>query len=90
MTPDAQDSLGNHPADGAGPLRTLPVSSAKIDRQFITELQTQGSPVVDGMAYLADRLGRAAIAEGLETPRQRNRLREAGIRYRGGAWSSQW
>ncbi len=61
-------------------LRTLPVSSVKIDRQFIAELETQQSAIVDGIAYLADRLGLTVIAEGVETPRQRDRLRETGIR----------
>ena len=64
-------------------LRRLPVDIVKIDRSFVTELGADGANVtiVAGIIGLARGLGLSVIAEGIETPRQLQVLRELGCSY---------
>ncbi|WP_152648335.1 putative bifunctional diguanylate cyclase/phosphodiesterase [Streptacidiphilus anmyonensis] len=57
-------------------LREFPISILKIDRTFIDELgrSPQQYALVEGITHLADTLGVAVIAEGVETSRQQELL----------------
>ena len=61
-------------------LRRLPVDILKIDRSFTGELGVDGAnlTIVAGIIGLARGLGLEVIAEGIETPRQLEVLRELG------------
>ncbi|MEV6303164.1 bifunctional diguanylate cyclase/phosphodiesterase [Actinoplanes sp. NPDC051861] len=64
-------------------LRTCPVTTLKVDKSFIDELN--GSPQQEAIAAslsgIADTLGLGAVAEGVETRDQAERLHELGYRY---------
>ena len=64
-------------------LRRLPVDIVKIDRSFTGELGVDGANVtiVAGIIGLARGLGLEVIAEGIETPRQLEVLRELGCTF---------
>ena len=67
-------------------LQLLPLSQLKIDKSFVLKILTD--PVADTIAHsivsLADALGVEVIAEGVETPEQRDRLAELGCQlYQG-------
>jgi diguanylate cyclase (GGDEF)-like protein len=57
-------------------LRQLPARQLKIDRSFVSDLEhSEGArAVVDAVVYLAHRLGLDVVAEGVETPGQRDVL----------------
>ncbi len=57
-------------------LRALPLDRLKIDKSLVEDIATsrRGRAVVRGMVTLAEALGLAAIAEGVETPAQRDIL----------------
>jgi diguanylate cyclase (GGDEF)-like protein/PAS domain S-box-containing protein len=59
-------------------LATLPITSLKIDRSFVQRLQdgNKSSEVVKAIVMLGHSLGRAVIAEGIESPAQLAKLRE--------------
>lgn len=61
-------------------LRTLPISSLKVDRSFVRELATQRNDyaIVKTIVELGHLLGLEVIAEGVETPQQRALLAQAG------------
>jgi diguanylate cyclase (GGDEF)-like protein/PAS domain S-box-containing protein len=61
-------------------LKQLPVECLKIDRAFVDGLDksTEGAAIVKAVIALADALGLACIAEGVETPAQMHALREFG------------
>ncbi len=61
-------------------LRRLPVDIVKIDRSFVAELGADGANVtiVAGIIGLARGLGLSVVAEGIETVRQLQVLRELG------------
>jgi diguanylate cyclase (GGDEF)-like protein len=61
-------------------LRQLPIDILKIDRQFMRELGTlaPASTLVAAVVNLARVLGHAVVAEGVETPAQRQALRLLG------------
>jgi EAL domain-containing protein (putative c-di-GMP-specific phosphodiesterase class I) len=61
-------------------LSRLPVDSLKIDRSFIEKLgeDSKDAEIVSGTIALAHTLGSGAIAEGVETASQLERLREMG------------
>ena len=60
-----------------GQLRTLPVSELKIDRSFVTTMDTDGTNahIVDTIIDLAHHLGMSVVAEGVETDSTLNALR---------------
>ncbi|MFP5327342.1 MAG: EAL domain-containing protein, partial [Acidimicrobiia bacterium] len=53
-------------------LRDFPVDNVKIDRTFVSSIQssTDDSPIVDGAISLAHAVGAIVTAEGIETPEQ--------------------
>jgi diguanylate cyclase (GGDEF)-like protein len=61
-------------------LRSAPVSSIKVDRTFVHEIdeRTLDLPLVDATLALAVGLGLGVVAEGVETPAQLDYLRRAG------------
>lgn len=62
-------------------LHDLPVTGMKLDRSFTSELSSRSSPayrLAEGLAALADSLRLTTIAEGVETPLQRQLLQESG------------
>jgi diguanylate cyclase (GGDEF)-like protein/PAS domain S-box-containing protein len=64
-------------------LATLPINSLKIDRAFVEQLQSSRSnaEIVRAVVGLGASLGKAVIAEGIETPSQLARLRELGCAF---------
>jgi len=64
-------------------LRELPLDVVKIDRSFITELETsdQARILVQHLISIATTLGKEVVAEGVETEVQLQRLREANCHY---------
>jgi len=62
-------------------LRRLPVTMLKIDRSFVVDGDSGGeasSVLLGGIARLGTGLGMQIVAEGIETGRQAQRVREAG------------
>jgi diguanylate cyclase (GGDEF)-like protein len=62
-------------------LQALPVSTLKIDKSFIDRIETGDERFVKTILMLGQQLGMAVIAEGVETPHQRERLQALGCRY---------
>jgi EAL domain-containing protein (putative c-di-GMP-specific phosphodiesterase class I) len=63
-----------------GQLKTLPARVLKIDRSFVSSMESDRSDeaIVSSTIELAHRLGLHVIAEGVETPAHLARLRAAG------------
>ena len=63
-----------------GYLHCFPVNSLKIDKSFVSELQTddRNYSVVKTIIALADQLGLTAVAEGIETQEQLQLLQKLG------------
>ncbi len=61
-------------------LKRIPVDELKVDRSFVAGLglDPQDSPIVSTVIGLAEALGLAAIAEGVETTAQAEELRRIG------------
>lgn len=61
-------------------LRKLPASEIKIDRSFVMDLETsrEAQEIVEAVIRLAHALKLKVVAEGVETPAQRNFLTEKG------------
>lgn len=72
-------------------LREFPVDALKIDRSLIREMQSDKatSDIVEMIIGLAHKMGMKAIAEGIETPRQIERLLELGCEFGQGYYFSQ-
>ena len=66
-----------------GHLRDKPVDTLKIDRLFISGLTRDrgDDAIVVAVITLAHALGMRVVAEGVETPEQRDRLRELGCDF---------
>jgi EAL domain-containing protein (putative c-di-GMP-specific phosphodiesterase class I) len=64
-------------------LSTLPIDCLKIDRSFVNRLEagTKEAAVVRSIVLLGSSLGKAVVAEGIETAAQLEQLREMGCRY---------
>lgn len=64
-------------------LTRLPVSTLKIDRSFVTSLETDPvkEKIVRTILLLAKELELSVIAEGIETADEKSRLREMGCGY---------
>jgi len=66
-------------------LHRFPIAALKIDRSFVADLdgnaRTESVAVVRAIVALADSLGIEIIAEGVETPAQRERLLALGCTY---------
>ncbi len=61
-------------------LRSLPVTTLKIDRSFVSDLaqDERGSRVVAVVLHLAEEFGLRSIAEGIETAAQQHELQRLG------------
>ncbi|MEH3145768.1 MAG: EAL domain-containing protein [Methylobacterium frigidaeris] len=61
-------------------LRRFPFDKIKIDRSFVADLDTRpdAAAIVEAVIALGRSLGMATTAEGVETPEQLERLRQAG------------
>ncbi|MEM1279239.1 MAG: EAL domain-containing protein [Cyanobacteria bacterium P01_H01_bin.152] len=61
-------------------LHRLPVNSLKIDRSFVSQMETEprNYQVVSTILTLSQQLGLTAIAEGIETPQQLKQLQALG------------
>ena len=71
-------------------LRDLPVKALKIDRSFITKMDSRnGVELVRTIVQLAHNLGLAAIAEGIETAEQLEMLGAMGCDYGQGFFLSE-
>ena len=71
-------------------LRRFPVQSLKIDRAFVAGMidEPDDASIVKASVGLARALGLAVVAEGVETPRQRDALRALGCELaQGFLWS---
>ncbi len=64
-------------------LKRFPVTALKIDRTFVNGLGTdiEDTSIVEAIVTLAHALGLSAVAEGLETPTQLEKLRALGCDY---------
>jgi len=61
-------------------LKSLPIDLLKIDQSFIGDITADGddSAIVEAVIAMADRLGLQTLAEGVETPEQRDFLSRVG------------
>ena len=60
-------------------LHRLPIDAVKIDRSFVNRLEAKdGGEIVEAILALAESLGLRVVAEGIETPGQRQRLLQLG------------
>jgi predicted signal transduction protein with EAL and GGDEF domain len=68
-------------------LRNLPLDKVKIDRAFVSNIErdARDRAIVQSVLTLADSLGLAVVAEGVETPEQAHLLRELGCSH-GQGW----
>ena len=66
-----------------GHLRDIPVDALKVDRAFVDGLgrHSGDDAIVVAVITLAHALGMHVVAEGVESPRQRDRLRELGCDF---------
>ncbi|ELS32930.1 MULTISPECIES: GGDEF/EAL domain-containing response regulator [Pseudanabaena] len=66
-----------------GYLHRFPVDSLKIDRSFVSQIQSEGRNyhVVDTIIALSNQLGLAVIAEGIETKEQLEWLQKVQCQY---------
>jgi len=64
-------------------LHRLPIDYLKVDRSFVNQIQVENRnhQIVETIANLSDQLELDAIAEGIETEIQLERLRQLGYKY---------
>jgi diguanylate cyclase (GGDEF)-like protein/PAS domain S-box-containing protein len=62
-------------------LKNLPVDGFKIDRSFISDLDTNGQQIIKSLVTLGHDLGITQVAEGVETKEQRDTLRALDCDY---------
>jgi diguanylate cyclase (GGDEF)-like protein/PAS domain S-box-containing protein len=62
-------------------LQSLPVDGFKIDRTFINNISTGGQQIVNTLVELGKNLHLVQVAEGVETPDQRDYLRKLDCKY---------
>ena len=60
-------------------LISLPVSTVKIDRSFVSELSGSGGALIESTLLIARRLGISVVAEGIETAEQAETLSALGV-----------
>lgn len=72
-------------------LRQFPIDALKIDRSLIREMQSDNASadIVELTITLAHKMNLTAIAEGIETAKQMEHLRELGCEYGQGYYFSQ-
>lgn len=70
-------------------LSSLPASTLKIDRAFVSKITDSGSePVIEAIIALGHSLGMQIVAEGVETELQRDFLKSKGCDIAQGFWYS--
>ena len=71
-------------------LHELPIGTFKIDRSFIRSIESGGRrlAIVKSMIAMAHELGQSVVAEGVESERQFEILRNLGCEYYQGYWFS--
>ncbi len=64
-------------------LKTMPVTTVKIDKSFIDDLLTDArdAAIVESTIRIASSMGLSAVAEGIENRHQADRLTELGCHY---------
>jgi len=64
-------------------LRRLPIGGVKIDRSFISEIELskESRAIVEGIILMAHKLDLKVIAEGVETKRELEILKEIGCDF---------
>lgn len=62
-------------------IRRLPVDSIKIDRSFVADVDSSGRKLLFAIVTMARGLGFHVVAEGVETPQQRELLLALGVDY---------
>ncbi|MBN1174014.1 MAG: EAL domain-containing protein [Micromonosporaceae bacterium] len=71
-------------------LHQFPIDALKIDRSFVARLGTdhRSAELVRTIVMMSEILGIRVIAEGIETPDHRDRLRQLGCHFGQGFWFS--
>ncbi|WP_440053659.1 bifunctional diguanylate cyclase/phosphodiesterase [Pseudoalteromonas sp. T1lg65] len=64
-----------------GYLHQLPIHVLKIDKSFVDQLSTEGNPLVDAILGLARSLNLNVVAEGIETQKQWQILKQKGCEF---------
>ncbi len=72
-----------------GYLQRFQISSLKIDRCFVRELNGQGNPIINAITGIARGFGLGVVAEGVETGEQLSHLRAVGCDAMQGFYFSQ-
>jgi EAL domain-containing protein (putative c-di-GMP-specific phosphodiesterase class I) len=54
----------------------MPADVLKIDRSFISDIETGGAPIVAAIIAMAQKLGCSVVAEGVETEQEVEFLQE--------------
>jgi EAL domain-containing protein (putative c-di-GMP-specific phosphodiesterase class I) len=62
-------------------LQRFPFDYIKIDRQFIDRVTSRDRQLIEGISFLANKLGASIVAEGVEEIGQYEALREIGIAF---------
>lgn len=76
----AIDDFGTHHSN-LDMLSRFPFDYVKIDRQFVSQLDSGSSKLIEGIAAVAHHYGLKIIAEGVETEAQHRALHAVGIQY---------
>jgi EAL domain-containing protein (putative c-di-GMP-specific phosphodiesterase class I) len=69
-------------------LHSFPVSTLKIDRAFVQNMQKTSGAIVETIIALAHQLNMDVVAEGIETVQQFRQLQQLGCDYGQGFWYS--
>ena len=70
-------------------LQTLSADIVKIDRSFISSMDTGGQAIIQATQYMANEFGYTVVAEGVETKKQADELTSLGITCSQGYYFSQ-
>lgn len=62
-------------------LQSIPFHILKIDRTFVARLDEKGAAIVKAALFIASQLGCETVAEGIETERQAEALKNLGASY---------
>jgi len=76
----AIDDFGTHHSN-LDMLSRFPFDYVKIDRQFVSQLDSGSAKLIEGIAAVAHHYGLKIIAEGVETEAQHRALHAVGIQY---------